>query len=593
MQLVLVGLVGCVSTPRSSSELQRRTDPLEFSGVFEVPGVELAIQAKNQRTQAWVTFASATTRSEDPVVGVSGSPYFRYSKRVAVPQDSDYWTPHRDSGRIEAQVRVVRGERVLPVFDADAEGCLRRAQAHAESELAAVTSCASGQGGVARVLVASCGGLGEPCCPQPTAANRCGPDYTCGGTGLCEQPRYPVPLVAGVQVDLPLGSGFGLRDAWLVMDDRASGPKSVRPLIEHFSALAGVAREQPHPNVVRLRFDVGFWKPGTNRFAVHGISVSGDKRRPVASEPVALEYSVPRTLGLAMPGRLDLPAEHFPRLVSDCHGPTCNDADADGLNDLWENVAVQQLRPRLMLDEQDGLVAARNAAAVRVLSSVLPIEHKGRSYVLFANVITSKRDYGHMGLLAHAGDTEAFGMLYRVNDAGGLTWVSSATKGHACLTCGPKYNFLDQEFAQDGTPTLYVERDKHGLWPSGKSCRERAAFSCGGQRVLRPVALNVGDPSADGSRALVDNMDGLAANGSFASLAGLFPGEAVWTRALARVPGRFCGGRLRCSAGASANQPGNVIADLLALFERRIEEREGVTAGGDGPGVTASATTSP
>jgi hypothetical protein len=125
---------------------------------------------------------------------------------------------------------------------------------------------------------------------------------------------------------------------------------------------------------------------------------------------------------------------------------------------------------------------------------------------------------------------------------------------------------------------LYVERDKHGLWPNGKSCRDRAAFSCGGQRALRPAAVNVGDPSHDGSHALVDRLDGLAARGSFAALAGVFPGEAVWSSALARVPGRFCGGRVRCSAGASANQPGKVIAELLAMFQRELDARQGVIA---------------
>jgi hypothetical protein len=568
-------LTSCVSTPRATSELQNKREPIEFSGLFEVPGVELEIQAQNQKTQAWVTFAKAVTRAQDPVLSGAGSPYFRYSARASVPAQPEYWIAHRESRRIEAHVRVTHGERVLAVFDADAESCGRRAQAQKLSETEAVHACASPQDGVARVFVASCGGLGEACCPQAAGAESCDRGHSCGASGLCEKPRYPLPYVEDFQVDLPLAAGFNLRDAWLVMEDRAHGPKSMRPLLERFVPSEGVERSQPHPNIVRLRFDVGFWTPGENRFFVRGVSVNGERRRQVESAPASLSYQPPRALGLDVPGRLQLPAEHFPRAITGCRGPTCKDADGDGLNDLWENVAVQQLRPRLMLDQGDGLFRTDNSDSLRVLASVLPIERGAESFVLFAHVLAYSRDYGHLGILNHPGDTEGFGMLFRVEEDGALQWVSSVAKGHPCITCGPRYSFRDQEFAPDGVPTLYVERDKHGIWQSGKSCREHAAFHCGGERMLRPVAVNVGNPSDDGSGALVDALDGLAPSGPYSQLAGVFPGEAVWTRLRARVPGHFCGGHVRCSERHSANQPGNVIADLLALFRQELS-RSGV-----------------
>lgn len=560
----------CVSTPRASSELQQRSEPIEFSGLFEVPGVELEIQAKNHKTQAWVTFAKAITRAQDPVIGSTGSPYFRYTARVAVPQQPEYWIAHRESRRIEAHVRVAHGDRVLAVFDADAESCGRRAQAQKLSDTDALHECASSQAGVARVFVASCGGLGEACCPQASGPETCQRGFACAAGGLCEKPRYPLPFVEDFQVDLPLSAGETLRDAWVVMEDRAHGPKSTRTLLERYVPSQGVERSEPHPNVVRLRFDAGLWTPGENRFFVRGISVNGDRRRQLESAPVALNYQLPRAFGLETPNRFSLPPEHFARLFRDCRGPSCKDADNDGLNDLWENVAVHQLRPRLMLDADDGLFIAQKTDSVRVLASVLPIERGADSYVLFAHVLAYSRDYGHLGILKHPGDTEGFGMLFRVEEDGALSWVSSVAKGHACLTCGAHYSFRDQEFAEDGVPMLYVERDKHGVWQSGRACREHAAFSCGGQRVLRPIAINVGDPSTDGSSALVDALDGLAPSGPFAQLEGVFPGEAIWTRLSARVPGHFCGGHVHCSEHHSANQPGNVIADLLALFQREL-----------------------
>ena len=562
-------LAGCVATPRAKTDLARRGDAIEFSGLFEVPGVELAVQAKNQRTQTWVRFATAITRAQDPVLGQTGSPYFRYSVSAVVPQHPDYWIAHRESRRIEAQVRVAYGERVLAVFDADAEGCARRAGARGIPEREALDGCASEQAGVARLFVASCGGLGEPCCPRSPGPDGCNGGFSCGGAGLCEKPSYPLPFIEDHQVDLALSPGYSLRDAWLVLDDREHGPDSVLPLIEGHVPRAGVQREQPHPNVVRLRFDLGFWKPGKQRFMVRGSSVKGDQRKPVESASQLFSYSVPRQLGLTAKGRFQLPHQHFPRLMRDCTGPSCKDADADGQNDLWENVAVEQLRPRLMLDDKD-LLFDRAHDAVRVLSSVLPVTHRGESYVLFANVIAFSRDYGHLGAFDHPGDTEAFGMLFRVDESDTLTWVASAAKGHSCLTCVPRFNFGPQEFADDGTPLLYVERNKHGLWQSGRACRERAAFSCRGERSLRPEAVNVGDPSADGSSGLVDVLDGLAPNGPFSELAGVFPGEAVWTASRARVPGRFCGGRVSCNGRYSANQPGTVISNLLTLFQREV-----------------------
>jgi hypothetical protein len=560
-------VIGCVASPRAKTELVHRTDAVEFSGLFEVPGAELEIQAKNQRTQTWVRFATAISRAESPVLGATGSPYFRYSASAVLPQAPDYWLPHPAQRRIEAQVRVVHGERALTTFEADAESCARRAYARGVSERNAAEECASAQGAYARVFVAACGGLGEPCCPS-AAADSCGAEFACEDS-VCVKPAYAVPMLADYQVDLPLPAGFVLRDAWLVLDDRAYGPRSQRRLLADYRPENGVTREMPHPNVARLRFDLGFWKPGRNRFSVRGSATRGDELRTVESPMQQLDYGIPRWLGLAAGGRFQLPPEHFPRLMRDCRGPHCKDADADGQNDLWENVAAEQLRPRLLLDEDDGLFS-RNSDAVRVLTSVLPIERGGESYVLFADVVAFSRDYGHLGLFKHPGDTEAFGMLFHVEDGDALTWVASAAKGHNCLTCSPRYDFRPQEFAVDGTPMLYVERNKHGLWTNGKDCRAHAAFSCGGQKYLRPEALNIGDPSVDGSRGLVDGLDGLSPNGPFAELAGVFPGDAVWSASRGRVPGRFCGGRGGCSVGRSANQPGNVISKLLALFEKKV-----------------------
>jgi hypothetical protein len=555
-----------MSSPRASSEIAQKTDPVTFSGVYEAPDVDLELQAKNQKTGAWVRFGTARTRQADPLMSASGSPYFRYATNAVLPQSPAYWVPHPQSGRIEIQLRVVHGERVLRVFAADAESCARQKHDLGMSEREVFDACSAKDPELARVFVAACGGIGEPCCPiSKTGAMACGSAYTCNA-GLCQEPPYPVPMLRDYQVDLSLPAGHRLRDAWLVFDDRAAGVDSERPLLLDHRTQEGVRISEPHAGIARLTFDLGFYKAGVNRFKVRAIAGKGESRRALDGGWFKLEYDVPRALGFSDPGSFELPAEHFPRRMSACRGPFCKDADRDGLNDLWENMAVQQLRPRLLLDKSDSLFASRTDI-VRVLTSVTPMMRGGDEYVLFASVVAFSRDYGHLGLFDHPGDAEAFGMLYRIEAGGGLRWVASAAKGHPCLTCRSRYAFFPQDFAEDGTPLVYVERQKHGLWQNGQQCRARAAFSCKGDRSMRPPAFNVGDPSPDGSRSLIDEFDAVAAGGAFGELAGVFPGDAVWSTQLARVPGKFCGGGRDCNSGRGATQPGTIIGKMVQLFE--------------------------
>jgi hypothetical protein len=322
------------------------------------------------------------------------------------------------------------------------------------------------------------------------------------------------------------------------------------------------------PELVRLSFDIGLYKPGQNSYVVTAVTEQDGVVHTLPRLPIVVDYRVPEGLGLEPDGTLALPAYHFPRRMSECVGVSCKDADHDGLNDLWENVALEQLRPYLLLDRGDTLLR-RQRHRVRVLSSVTPLQRDGREYVIFASVIAFSEDYGFYGLLKHAGDTEAFGMLYEVDESGALHWVTSIAKGHGCAFCAPRYGLGPQDFAPGGAPLLYVEKNKHGVWQNRRACRSHAAFSCSADRALRPPVTNIGDPSADGSGTLVDALDGITSGGPFGELAGIFPGDAIWSPTRARVPGRFCGGNARCDQHNSANQPGSVIRQLRQLLAAR------------------------
>ncbi len=565
--LLLAAIAGCMDSPRSESSLPHKRAPLHVSGLFEVPGVDLELQIYDHAQARWVRFSKTRTRAENPVIDGSGRPYFRYASDVVLPQSPEFWSTLVSASRVEARVRVLYGERVLQAFGGDAESCARNAYARDKNEHGALEACASAQG-YARVFVSACGGDGEACCPKSagSAAVSCEGALSCEA-GVCVPARYPSPIVAGYQVDLAVPTGYSLRDAWVVLDDTTGTTDTERPLVLASCTQPGVGRDSPHPNVERLVFDFAFWKPGVNRFFVRGEAVKGQAHRRVESAVAQLDYDVPRTFGMREPGLFQLP-EAFARTMTECQGPACKDRDGDGLNDLWENMIMRQLRPRLMFDGGDDLWKHK-ADVVRVLTSVTPIVRNGQSYVLLASVITFSRDYGYLIGWDHPGDTEAFGMVFRVEGHGALRWVSSVAKGHPCVTCRPKFHVDTQEFGDDGTPILYVEQDKHGLWQNGRSCREKAAFSCRGDRSLRPDSVNVGDYSPEGTRALVDALDGIAAGGTFGELAGLFPGDAVWTPARARIPGRFCGGSAGCTKSHSSNMPGDVLASVAKLFEQQ------------------------
>lgn len=384
-------------------------------------------------------------------------------------------------------------------------------------------------------------------------------DGSCSGPG----PNYTPPIAQRYRADVSLPAGYVLRDAWLEIDD-ATDNRSARRLIDGYQKAATVRTESPREGVTRLVFDVAMFRPGQNAFKVRGEAVRGDSVRRFETPQKRMNYSVPETLGHIAPGTFRLPLLDFPRTMAQCSAGLCKDRDGDGLNDLWENVAARQLRPRLMMDSADGLFQS-TTDTVRILTSVVPIERNGESYVLFASVFAFSVDYGVLGFFGHPGDTEVGAMLFRVDAHETLHWVTSATKGHPCVLCRPTYRFGKQQFARDGVPLMFVEKNKHGIWENGRSCRRLSGFRCRGDRSVRPEAVNIGDAGPDLRSTLIDSLDHVSPGGPFGALAGVFPGDAVWSPERARIPGRFCGGQPGCSDRNSATQPGSVLGRMVDL----------------------------
>jgi len=562
----------CLNSPRSESKLERKDQPVLFSGLLTPPASEVALQTYDFHHRRWVTFAAAYVDATEPVSDSNGRSWYRFTSEVILPQHADFWTAEGARGPLKAKVRAMQRNQPLFTFDTRAEDCVRKAQLANYSEDETLNACKSPTSPVAELLLTSCGNKDESCCDYYGAQEKelCHQTWVCE-QGICRQPAYPVPIVPDYQVNISIPKGYGLRDAWIVLDDKSVGRDTEIPIYSRHRPKPGVQRTKPHPDVARMTFDLPLWKPGINRFRIRAHLVKSRKIKQIETPYTELVYQIPKTLGHIEKGKFRLPTLHFPIRVKDCNSLFCKDADGDGLNDLWENVALHQLRPRLMMDSQDELFNPKHGSdTVRVLTSVYPLHRNGEQYILFANVIAFSRDYGAPSLsgYGHPGDTEAWGMIMKVTSDETLHWTASVAKGHDCLICSPDWMWYYQDFAPDGVPLVYVEEDKHGLWQSGKQCKKESAFDCHGNRILRPYAVNIGDGGRPAPRPLVDMLDDLADHGPHGELAGIFPGEAVWTSKRARVFGRFCGGiPMGCTHKKSATIPGAVIESLIEKFE--------------------------
>jgi len=571
---VAIGVQGCLGSPRTHAELEHGDQSVRFEGMVERADLPVVIESFDFQAQRWVPLSRIEqfARTVDPL-----GTHHRFAADVSLPENATHWAPGPARRSMKTQLRALQGAHTLASFDADADSCLRRAQIdadplHPQDALQrALRRCQASGSPAVELIVRRCGALGESCCDYHGAAelDLCAPDLVCMQR-RCAPPRYPVPLVAGHTQDLAVPSGARVREAWLELDDRSGGADTRISLVAKQLPIPGVALERPQADVVRLRFDLPLWQPGQNRYRVVALLDTSEGVRERATPFASLRYEPTPRLGLEPGGRFHLPARHFPRSLRECRGLGCKDADGDGLSDLWENVALHQLRPRLMLDADDRLF--RTEDAVRVISSVVPLRRGDQDYVLFAHVVTFSRDYGPPVLSSllgfdHAGDTEAIGMAFALEPDGGMRWAASVAKGHSCLTCKPSWHWYPQDWDRDGAPLVFVEQDKHGLWQNGAACREHAAFSCGGERALRPPIVNAGDLSAGGTAALVDVLDRVAADGPHAALAQVFPGEALWSPDRARISGRFCGGHSQdCTRKRSAALPGDVIGAVMRRF---------------------------
>jgi hypothetical protein len=170
---------------------------------------------------------------------------------------------------------------------------------------------------------------------------------------------------------------------------------------------------------------------GTSGESTSGGSegTSGESESSGGAAPFVLEVHT----GLREDGRLALFC-NLPMWVEDClalaaSAPPCEDLDLDGLVDLWEDVALERLRPLRRMDEEEALFQDPTAA----VADVGRVAAAGERFRVFVMLGYSK-DYGSCGgFTSHNGDSERVALDLEVfpgGGAGGVVVRAAYTAAH-------------------------------------------------------------------------------------------------------------------------------------------------------------------
>ncbi|GEM_PF-2710429 len=243
------------------------------------------------------------------------------------------------------------------------------------------------------------------------------------------------------------------------------------------------------------------------------------------------------------------------------------DKDKDGINQTFEDLAMEKVNPYLELDEEEDMLSNWDKAANFVMIS--PYTSAGnKKYVIFTYGITFSRDYGrfHEILLGHNGDIEKVVMAWEVLDEKTLKlrWVytsahSNTIPDHSGVWCSegktlnlgkgamkPYYDEMIEKLEFKGDVLkFYVSEDKHAIYPS-EACGNNAVLvylppvspvldeyiplikedvGSGGEYVYRFACYNIGEQAVH----LIDD------------IGFIFQNERVWSGNIADS-GVFAGG---------------------------------------------------
>ncbi|MBE9039709.1 hypothetical protein IQ235_02725 [Oscillatoriales cyanobacterium LEGE 11467] len=242
------------------------------------------------------------------------------------------------------------------------------------------------------------------------------------------------------------------------------------------------------------------------------------------------------------------------------------DRDKDGLNDIWENIAVRSLRPTLVFDEDESLFDnPQDKVALFTRVTPVEVEENGErsTYITFLNVAAFTKDYGAPDYLlnlvgGHNGDISQFASAWEIaeddldltNQDVTITLDRVWTRGH--IGVKREHDTFEVttervETTEEGALKIYIEEDKHSSWSSTQlHSQQDGIYDLDSGPEIRPINYNVGEPIFHPSRYFKNDLDSL------------FPGERVW----ADPDGLFCGG-LKCDKATIGKVSGGILGFTL------------------------------
>jgi hypothetical protein len=258
-------------------------------------------------------------------------------------------------------------------------------------------------------------------------------------------------------------------------------------------------------------------------------------------EPFVLEAST-ELVGSTLLLRCNLPRDVPTCLALDTAGAPCQDLDQDALVDAWEGVAIERLRPVVVLDEDEQLVSDR-AAVVAVVARVAPVGDAVHAYMMLGY----SKDYGSCGgFTSHNGDSERVALQLIAEPGGGPGDVRIAAaytashegtaNSHSRVFTGDDLSELT--FGDDvalGEPRWFVfaSSDKHATYARKDVCEGISIIpcfdeDCGPDGVAAPADYELLPPFVNAGEEANPLVTDLASVG--------FPGDDAWATQ------DFCGG---------------------------------------------------
>ncbi len=245
---------------------------------------------------------------------------------------------------------------------------------------------------------------------------------------------------------------------------------------------------------------------------------------------------------LTADGRLALRTE-APAFSADC--PECVDRDEDGLDDAWEALVLDKLRPLLRFDEAEQLLDDEDAV-LQIVGRVAPVEPRVRVFMMLGY----SKDYGTcLGITGHDGDSERVALDLELVGAGDAIVVGAYTAAHEGTINDHSRLFtgeaLDELLFEGDEPrwVVFPSQDKHGTYASIEECESVSPVPCVDEDCAPdgvddperfdalPEVHNAGEEEAP----LIDALDAIG-----------FEGDSAW------ADERFCGGGPRNALGCSS-----------------------------------------